>query len=94
MLSSGGMTKRLDRLVEAGLVMRSPDPADRRGTLVGLTKRGRDVVDAALLDHLANEERLVRPLTATERRTLDKLLRKLLFAPEQPGGAGREAAQT
>ena len=35
MLSSGGMTKRLDRLAEAGLVERRPDPADRRGTLSG-----------------------------------------------------------
>src|SRR3954470_5790887 len=31
MLSSAGITKRLDRLVEAGLVERRPDPADRRG---------------------------------------------------------------
>ena len=34
MLSSGGMTKRLDRLAAAGLVERRPDPNDRRGILV------------------------------------------------------------
>ena len=39
MLSSGGMTKRLDQLEHAGLVKRSPDPGDRRGTLVRLTPR-------------------------------------------------------
>jgi hypothetical protein len=38
MLSSGGVTKRLDRLVEAGVVERRPDPRDRRGTLVRLTR--------------------------------------------------------
>src|SRR5437867_3168825 len=41
MLSSGGMTKRLDRLVEAGLVERRPDPSDRRGTRVRVTRRGK-----------------------------------------------------
>ncbi len=78
MLSSGGMTKRLDRLVDAGLVERRPDPADRRGTLVGLTSRGKAVVDAALEGHLANEEHLLASLTPAERRSLDALLRKLL----------------
>ena len=78
MLSSGGMTKRLDRLAEAGLVERRPDPSDRRGTLVGLTRRGRAVVDEAVVTHLANEERILEPLSATQRRSLDDLLRTLL----------------
>jgi DNA-binding MarR family transcriptional regulator len=78
MLSSGGMTKRLDRLAEAGLVERRPDPSDRRGTLVGLTREGRTVVDEAVAAHLANEERLLGSLSASQRRTLDDLLRVLL----------------
>jgi DNA-binding MarR family transcriptional regulator len=82
MLSSGGMTKRLDRLEDAGLVERRPDPGDRRGTLVGLTKRGQQIVDAALVTHLGNEERLLQTLSANERRTLDALLRKLLVGLE------------
>jgi DNA-binding MarR family transcriptional regulator len=82
MLSSGGMTKRLDQLERAGLVKRSPDPSDRRGTLVRLTPRGRRVVDRAVEVHIAGEERLLEPLTAPERRTLDRLLRKLLARAE------------
>ena len=78
MLSSGGMTKRLDRLADAGLVERRPDPADRRGILVRLTPRGKAVVEKAIEDHVANEERLLRPLNAADRRALDDLLRKLL----------------
>jgi DNA-binding MarR family transcriptional regulator len=77
-LSSGGMTKRLDRLERAGLVERLPDPADRRGRLVALTDRGCELVDAAVVDHLANEEELLGALSASERRVLSDLLRKLL----------------
>jgi DNA-binding MarR family transcriptional regulator len=78
LLSSGGMTKRLDRLVEEGLVERRPDPDDRRGTLVRLTRRGWTTIDKALEAHLANEEALLRSLGAADRRTLDSLLRTLL----------------
>jgi DNA-binding MarR family transcriptional regulator len=86
LLSSGGMTKRLDRLAEAGLVRRRPDPSDRRGTLVGLTRKGRATVDTALVTHLANEDRLLAPLGATDRRSLDRLLRKLLIGLESAAG--------
>src|SRR2546428_13306037 len=47
-LSSGGMTSRLDRLPEAGLRQRQPDPDDRRGVVVELTAEGRRVTDAAI----------------------------------------------
>jgi DNA-binding MarR family transcriptional regulator len=85
MLSSGGMTKRLDRLEDAGLVVRRPDPGDRRGTLVGLTRRGKAVIDAAVVTHVANEARLLQPLSATQRRALDELLRVLLADLETQG---------
>jgi DNA-binding MarR family transcriptional regulator len=78
MLSSGGMTKRLDRMAEAGIVDRKPDPDDRRGTLVRLTPQGVATIDAAIETHIANEDRALRALKASERRTLDGLLRTLL----------------
>jgi DNA-binding MarR family transcriptional regulator len=84
MLSSGGMTKRLDRLEQAGLVKRAPDPQDRRGTLVGLTARGMRAADRTVAEHIANEERLLEPLDEDEVQALDELLRKLLVGLEQP----------
>lgn len=78
MLSSGGMTKRLDRLAAAGLIERRPDPSDRRATLVRLTPRGRRTIDAALPVHVANEAQLLTGLTAQDRRSLDAVLRKIL----------------
>jgi DNA-binding MarR family transcriptional regulator len=59
-------------------VARRPDPADRRGVVVGLTPAWRSLIDAAVADHVANEARLLAPLTAAERDTLDSLVRKLL----------------
>ncbi len=42
-LTPGTVSARVDRLVADGLVARSPDPADKRGSLVTLTDRGRDL---------------------------------------------------
>jgi DNA-binding MarR family transcriptional regulator len=85
MVTSGTMTNRVDRLVEKGLVDRLPDPDDRRGVLVRLTRRGQSSVDAALEDLLAREQTLLRDLSAAERDRLARLLRVVVgpFDAEQ-----------
>ena len=77
MLTSSGTTKRLDRLEQAGLIARAPDPADRRGTLITLTPAGRELIDAVTEAHLDNERDLIAALSADEQRLLGDLLRKL-----------------
>ena len=78
MISSGGMTNRLDRLERAGLVERRPDPNDRRGKLIALTTAGKRVIDETIGRHVANEERLLSVLTPAEQEKLNTLLRKLI----------------
>jgi len=78
MISSGGMTNRLDRLERAGLIERRPDPIDRRGKLIALTPAGRRVIDDTLTRHVANEEKLLGVLTTAEQEKLNTLLRKLI----------------
>ncbi len=78
MISSGGMTDRLDRLERAGLVERRPDPKDRRGKLIALTEAGRRLIDETIGRHVANEERLLSTLTQAEQEILNALLRKLI----------------
>ncbi|HYR93363.1 MAG TPA: MarR family transcriptional regulator [Methylomirabilota bacterium] len=80
MLSSGAMTNRLDRLEEMGVIRRLPDPNDRRGRLVELTPKGLRLVDEAVVAHFANEDRLLKGLTARERSDLAGLLKKLLLS--------------
>jgi DNA-binding MarR family transcriptional regulator len=78
MVTSGTMTNRVDRLMEKGLVDRLPDPDDRRGVLVRLTKRGQAGVDAALEDLLRREQTLLQDLSAKERDSLARLLRTVV----------------
>jgi DNA-binding MarR family transcriptional regulator len=61
------MTDRLDRLERAGLVVRRPDPKDRRGKLIVLTDPGKRLIDEAIGRHVANEERLLLSLTKDEQ---------------------------
>ena len=82
-LSSGAMTSRLDRLEQAGLVRRLPDPEDRRGIIVRLTDAGRDTVDGALAGLLEREQGLLATLAPTDRGRLISLLRALSVAAEQ-----------
>jgi DNA-binding MarR family transcriptional regulator len=77
MVTSGAVTKRVDRLEHAGLVARAPDPADRRGVLVGLTSEGLELVDRVVEAHVENEQNLLAGLTDAERERLARLLRKL-----------------
>ena len=84
MLTSSGTTKRLDKLEAAGLVAREPDPNDRRGTLIALTDQGRALVDQVTGPHLANEARLLAPLSAEEREQLAALLRTLNLGLPRP----------
>jgi DNA-binding MarR family transcriptional regulator len=77
MLTSSGTTKRLDRLEQAGLITREPDPQDRRGTLITLTPAGRELIDSVTEAHLANERRLLAALPGDEQRQLADLLRAL-----------------
>jgi DNA-binding MarR family transcriptional regulator len=77
MLTSSGTTKRLDRLEQAGLIARSPDPDDRRATLITLTDPGLELIDRATEAHLENERRLLAALTVADQKRLADLLRKL-----------------
>ncbi|CAH0440437.1 MarR family winged helix-turn-helix transcriptional regulator [Ralstonia pseudosolanacearum] len=78
MMSSGGMTNRIDRLQQAGWVERRPNPEDGRGTLVALTKAGFALIDQAVGAHVENQRAVLSVLTDAEQRQLAKLLSKLI----------------
>jgi DNA-binding MarR family transcriptional regulator len=84
MVTTGGMTKRLDRLEGSGLIRRETDPRDRRGKLIALTDEGRALIDQAVEAHIRNEERLLAELPAGKRDQLVRLLRELLLSLDGP----------
>ena len=87
MVTTGGMTKLLDRLEAQGLIRREPDPRDRRGRLIVLTDEGRALIDRAVEAHLQNEQRLLADLSEAEREDLAVRLRELLIALDaRPNG--------
>lgn len=85
-LSSGAMTNRLDRLEAAGLVRRKPDPNDRRGIHVEVTDEGRRLYEETVGVQATKEALVAAALTATEKKQLNALLRRLMLEFERMSG--------
>lgn len=80
MLTTGGMTGRLDKLERAGLIERVPDPEDRRALRARLTDQGRTLVEAALTAGAQVQSAALNQLPPDSRAELARLLRLLLAA--------------
>ena len=76
MVSSGAVTKRVDRCVEQGWVTRRVSESDQRGRVIALTDAGRELIDRAFEAHMANERRLVGLLGDLDRTRLAHVLEK------------------
>jgi len=74
MVSSGAVTKRVDRCVQQGWVTRRHSDRDARGRVIGLTDAGRELIDRAFEAHMANEHRLLATLGERQRAQLAHLL--------------------
>ncbi|WP_426236242.1 MarR family winged helix-turn-helix transcriptional regulator [Pararhizobium sp. DWP1-1-3] len=83
MISSGGLTHRLDRLKTSGLILRERSQADGRSMVVGLTEEGIRLAEAAFRVYMASEASFMADLSAEERTDLAALLRKLLVSVER-----------
>ncbi|WP_019634390.1 MarR family winged helix-turn-helix transcriptional regulator [Actinomadura atramentaria] len=77
LVTTGGITLRLDRLEKAGLVVRERDPADRRVVHARLTDAGLALINEVVAVHFANEKRMLAGLTEAESERLARLLAKL-----------------
>lgn len=81
LITSGGLTKRLDRLETAGWVLRESDPDDRRATRVRLTPAGLELIDRVLPSLLSSEHELVgQAMTDRQRDQAASALRRLVVS--------------
>lgn len=78
MVTTGGLTKRVDRLIERGLVERDGEASDARRRVIRLTDTGRELIDRAVTAHLANERRLLDELGAADAAALEPILTRWL----------------
>ena len=85
MMSSAGVTARLDVVERAGLATRSRDPRDRRGVIVTLTRAGQKLVKDAAQALYRRQAFIQKVYTERERRQLLNLLKRLLNSLERLG---------
>ncbi|MFA7763251.1 MarR family winged helix-turn-helix transcriptional regulator [Streptomyces sp. NPDC048723] len=79
LVTTGAITKRVDRLEARGLVARTVAEADSRGRLITLTAEGVVLTDELIAVHLDNQRRLLAGLSGDEQRHLADLLERLSF---------------
>jgi DNA-binding MarR family transcriptional regulator len=78
LVSSGAVTKQVDRLQRAGFVKRSAGPANSGGSLIVLTPRGFDIVDRGLSTLVDWSRQIVTSLNRKERQLLCDLCDKMI----------------
>ncbi|MDH2412884.1 MarR family transcriptional regulator [Nocardioides sp. CER19] len=76
MVTTGAVTKRVDRCIAQGWVTRAVSADDARGRVIALTDAGRELIDGAFTAHMANEHRLLEVFTAAELEQLAGLLQR------------------
>lgn len=81
-ITSGAMTACLDRLEKIGLIQRLADPGDRRSSAAALTPRGIKLTNAAIPVRFQEAANALSALTATQRKQLAVLLKKLTLTLE------------
>lgn len=88
-LSHSGGVRIVMRLEARGLIMREPDPGDRRAVRLHLTAEGRRVAHRLLAARRAALEPLLTPLSERESAALARLLERLLADATHDGAASR-----
>lgn len=86
LVTSGGITYLVDRLVAKGLVTREPSPDDRRARYAVLTAEGQQLIADIFPAHAAFLAGLISTLTEREQSEVTALLRKLGLAAAERAG--------
>lgn len=88
LITSGGLSNRIRRLEEKGLVTRTPDPIDRRGVILKATPEGRELTLKAVTSHMQVENDFMKGMPEEKQRELAQLLKELILS--QQGALNRD----
>lgn len=80
LITSGGLSNRVKRLEEKGLVVRLPDPHDRRGVILKTTDAGRELTLRAVTAHMKVENDFMKGMSKDKQLELAKLLKELILS--------------
>ncbi|MFJ5956991.1 MarR family winged helix-turn-helix transcriptional regulator [Paenarthrobacter sp. NPDC092416] len=83
MLTTGGITFRLDRMEEQNLIERVRTKTDRRVVYAQLTPHGKKVIDSIFAEHLDTQHQMLEGLTSKEISQLSLLLKKVSASIDQ-----------
>jgi DNA-binding MarR family transcriptional regulator len=82
------MAETLARMVRDGVAQREPNPNDKRGTLVSLTRRSRARLSKARAVLVQADREAMAGLTDPEKALLRRLLERVVRNLESPGASG------
>ena len=88
LLTSGSITTAVQRLEKQNLVVRRRDESDGRVVRVGLTPRGRALIERSFQDHAARLEELFEEFSEEERNQFASLVRRVGESAERKLGSG------
>ncbi len=83
LITSGGLSNRIRKLEEKGLLVRLPDPNDRRGVILKATEKGKEITLQAVTSHVEVERQIASGLSPEEQRELASLLKRLILQQQQ-----------
>ncbi len=82
LITSGGLSNRIRRLEEKGLLTRTNDVVDRRGVILKATPKGRALTLKAVTSHMAIENDFIKGLSKSKQRILAQLLKELILSQQ------------
>ena len=81
LLTRSGITRLVDRMIGAGLVLREPCPGDRRGYYAIITQQGKDIIEKVGPDHSKDAwEVFLGHINEAEADLMDKVFDRVLAA--------------
>ena len=83
LITSGGLSNRIRKLEEKGLLVRFSDPNDRRGVILKATEKGKEITLQAVTSHVEVERQIASGLSPEEQRELASLLKRLILQQQQ-----------